>query len=328
MEDGKACEDIDECMEMPGSCSQYCLNTPGSFYCKCDETYYDRTSDERTCKRRDRNKPWLIFTNKYYVRNMSLDATEYSLSHQDLLNVVALDFDYAEEKLYFCDVSAKTIYRTKVGSADREKIIRHDSHGLEGIAVDWVGRKLYWLDRHSKHLEVAELNGTNRRTLKAGIQDPRAIAVHPGTGYLYFTSWHLQVSVENRFFLFFSLADTFLFERFTRTVYFTFQAYIGKIGMDGTNFTQILTHENDIAWPNALTIDYFTERIYWADAHLDYIASADLEGRHKHIVLSGDSVPHVFALTLFDDELFWTDWNLKAIVKSNKFTGKRILRSL
>jgi len=91
--------------------------------------------------------------------------------------------------------------------------------------------------------------------------------------------------------------------------------------MDGSNFTQILTHENDIAWPNALTIDYFTESIYWADAHLDYIASADLEGRHKHIVLSGESVPHVFALTLFDNELFWTDWNLKAIVKSNKFTG-------
>lgn len=200
MEDGKACDDINECVEVPGACSQYCLNTPGSFYCKCDETYYDRTSDERTCKRRDRNKPWLIFTNKYYVRNMSLDASEYSLNHQDLLNVVALDFDYAEEKLYFCDVSAKTIYRTKVGSTEREKIIRHDSHGLEGIAVDWVGRKLYWLDRHSKHLEVAELNGTNRRTLKAGIQDPRAIAVHPGTGYLYFTSWHLQVRYKSYFF--------------------------------------------------------------------------------------------------------------------------------
>lgn len=98
--------------------------------------------------------------------------------------------------------------------------------------------------------------------------------------------------------------------------------------MDGSNFTQILTHENDIAWPNALTIDYFTERIYWADAHLDYIASADLEGRHKHIVLSGERVPHVFALTLFDDELFWTDWNLKAIVKSNKFTGGHYTNNL
>lgn len=104
------------------------------------------------------------------------------------------------------------------------------------------------------------------------------------------------------------------------------QAYIGKIGMDGSNFTRILTYEDDIAWPNGLTIDYFADRLYWADAHLDYIASTDLEGRHKHIVLSGDKfVPHVFALSLFEDHLFWTDWNLKAIYRANKLTGKPYL---
>lgn len=94
--------------------------------------------------------------------------------------------------------------------------------------------------------------------------------------------------------------------------------------MDGSNFTRILTWENDIAWPNALTVDYFTDRIYFADAHLDYIAYTDLEGRHRHLVLSGTSVPHVFAITLFDDEVFWSDWNTKAISKANKFTGEKI----
>jgi Calcium-binding EGF domain. len=43
LEDGKACTDIDECIEQPGVCSQYCSNTPGSYYCKCDELYYDRS---------------------------------------------------------------------------------------------------------------------------------------------------------------------------------------------------------------------------------------------------------------------------------------------
>lgn len=99
---------------------------------------------------------------------------------------------------------------------------------------------LFRLDRHSKNLDVAELNGTNRKTLKTGIADPRALVVHPGFGNLYFTSWHLQ-------------------------------AYIGKLGMDGSNFTRILTWNDDIAWPNALTIDFFTDRLYFADAHLDYI---------------------------------------------------------
>uniref|UniRef100_A0A8D8XPZ3 Low-density lipoprotein receptor-related protein 2 n=1 Tax=Cacopsylla melanoneura TaxID=428564 RepID=A0A8D8XPZ3_9HEMI len=298
LEDGKACTDIDECIEQPGVCSQYCSNTPGSYYCKCDELYYDRSQDESTCKRRDGIKPWLVFSNKYYVRNMSLDASQYSLVHQDLLNVVAMDFHYKENRFYFADVAAKTIYRSRVGSPEKERVIRHDSHGLEGIAVDWVGRKLYWLDRHSKQLDVAELDGTNRKTLKTAIQDPRGITLHPGIGYVYFSSWNLQ-------------------------------AYIGKIGMDGSNFTRILTHEDDIAWPNALTLDYFTERLYWADAHLDYIASVDLDGKHKHIVISGQKVPHVFALTLFEDHIYWTDWNTKSINRADKFNGRdyRVLRN-
>jgi len=56
-------------------------------------------------------KPYLLFTNKYYIRGMSLDGTEYSLIHQDMLNVVAMDFDIQENAMYFCDVNAKTIYR-------------------------------------------------------------------------------------------------------------------------------------------------------------------------------------------------------------------------
>ncbi|CAH0730104.1 unnamed protein product, partial [Brenthis ino] len=295
LSDGKACADIDECVETPGVCSQYCSNTPGSYYCKCNEQYYEREADEHTCKRKDNTTAWIIFTNKYYVRNMSTDASIYNLVHQDLMNVVAIDFDIKEKYMYFADVSAKTIYRSDYSDPNPTKdvVIRHDSHGLEGIAIDWIGRKIYWLDRHSKNLDVAELDGTRRKTLKTGIADPRAIVVHPGTGYLYYTSWHLQ-------------------------------AYIGKLGMDGSNFTAILNWEDDIAWPNALTIDYLTDRIYWADAHLDYIGSADLEGRHRHIVLSGSKVPHVFALSLFDDEIYWTDWNLKAISKANKHSGENL----
>ncbi|KAF4524942.1 hypothetical protein B566_EDAN012698 [Ephemera danica] len=290
--DGKACDDINECTETPGVCSQKCSNTPGSYYCKCSEPFYERASDEKHCKRKDKIEPWLIFTNKYYIRNMSLDGTNYYLTHRDLMNVVALDYDLVQGKMYFCDVSAKTIFRASInGTGTKEAVIRHDSHGLEGIALDWVGRKLYWLDRHSRHLDVSELNGTYRKTLKAGIADPRAIVVHPGKGFLFFTTWHLQ-------------------------------AYIGRMGLDGSNFTRILTWNDDIAWPNALAIDYFTDRLFWADAHLDYIAHSDLYGKHRHNVLVGSKVPHVFALTLFDDSLYWTDWNLKALMTSHKFTGE------
>ena len=290
--------DINECIDMPVDkpCSQECINLEGGFTCKCDATYYDREPDGRTCKRRDATAPWILFTNKYYLRNMSLDASVYNLVIQNLRNVVALDFDFVNNDIYFCDVSAKTIFKSKVGSEERTNIIRHDANGLEGMAVDWVGRKLYWLDRHTQHLSVSELDGRYRRALKTDIDDPRAIAVHPGVGYLFFTSWNLQ-------------------------------AYIGRIGMDGSNFSIIVSTVNGdkLAWPNALTIDYFTSKIWWADAHLDYIAYSDFDGKNKRMVLEGaGAVPHVFALTVMDDFLYWTDWNKKAIMRANKFTGAEL----
>lgn len=32
-------------------------------------------------------------------------------------------------------------------------------------------------------------------------------------------------------------------------------------------------------------------------------------------------LPHPFALTLFEDQMFWTDWNTKSISTANKITG-------
>ena len=296
MDDDRACMDINECIDMPpdAPCSQSCNNSPGGFSCKCDNKFYELSNHGHTCKRRDSTDPWILFTNKYYLRNMSIDATQYNLVHENLRNVVALDYDYAMEDIYFCDVSAKTIFKSKVGSEERTNIIRHNSNGLEGMAIDWIGRKIYWLDRHTQHLSVAELNGTNRRAIKTDIDDPRAIAIHPGIGYIFYTSWHLQ-------------------------------AYIGRIGMDGSNFTRIVatTNGDKLAWPNAITIDYFSNKIWWADAHLDYIAYSDFDGNNKKFVLAGfESVPHVFALTVMDDYLYWTDWNKKAVLRAHKFTGK------
>ena len=44
-------------------------------------------------------------------------------------------------------------------------------------------------------MTVSELDGRHRKTIMTGIEDARAIAVHPGNGYIFFTSWHLQAYV-------------------------------------------------------------------------------------------------------------------------------------
>lgn len=46
-------------------------------------------------------------------------------------------------------------------------------------------------------------------------------------------------------------------------------AYIGRAGMDGTNVSAIITTK--LEWPSALTIDYTTNKIFFADSHLNFL---------------------------------------------------------
>ena len=53
-------------------------------------------------------------------------------------------------------------------------------HTPDGIAIDWVGKKMYWTDGGYNMIEVAELDGSNRLTLfSSGLDEPRAIVVDP-----------------------------------------------------------------------------------------------------------------------------------------------------
>ena len=165
----------------------------------------------------------------------------------------------------------------------------------DGIAVDWVARNLYWCDKTTDTIEVSKLHGAYRKVLvRQGLQEPRGLEVFPAKGLLYFTDWGDQPN-------------------------------IGRIWMDGTHRQTII--KDNLAWPNALTIDYMTEHIFWADASLDYIAMAKLDGSGRRIVVSNiHYVPHVFGLSVFEDHIYWSDWEKMGIYYTNKFSGNKITK--
>nr|XP_042716703.1 low-density lipoprotein receptor-related protein 2 isoform X5 [Chrysemys picta bellii] len=295
MSDKRTCDDIDECNETPSVCSQICENTAGSYICKCAPGYI-REPDGKSCRQNSNISPYLIFSNRYYLRNLTADGQSYSLILQGLRNVVALDFDRVEKRLYWIDVGRKVIERMFLNGTNKETVISDDVPNGEGIAVDWVGRKLYWVDAYKDCLYVAELDGRFRKKLVDRCVDsnntfcfqyPRAIVVHPKYGQVYWTDW----------------AD---------------RAYVGRVGMDGKNKTVIISTK--LEWPNGLTIDYTNDKLYWADAHLNYIEYSDLEGHHRHTVYDG-TLPHPFAITVFEDTIYWTDWNTRTVEKGNKYNG-------
>ena len=98
---------------------------------------------------------------------------------------------------------------------------------------------------------------------------------------------------------------------------------IERCGLNGDLQTREVIINTSILWPNALTIDYTIDRIWWADAKMHTIESANFLGRDRRVILR-ESISHPFAVTLFQNYMYWTDWEHGhgSINRANKFNGK------
>ncbi|XP_067287513.1 low-density lipoprotein receptor-related protein 1 isoform X2 [Pseudorasbora parva] len=288
-DDGKTCVDVDECTTTY-PCTQHCINTHGSFRCVCVDGFQLSPSDPTICKSTSDEEPFLIFANRYYLRKLNLDGSNYTLIKQGLNNAVALDFDYRQQMIYWTDVTTQgsMIRRMHINGSNVQVLHRTSLSNPDGLAVDWVAGNLYWCDKGRDTIEVSKLDGAYRTVLvNTGLREPRAVAVDVRNGYLYWSDW----------------GDN---------------PHIGRIGMDGTNRSVII--QDKITWPNGLTLDFINDRIYWADAREDYIEFASLDGSSRHTVLSQD-IPHIFAMTIFEEYIYWTDWETKSINRAHKTQG-------
>lgn len=73
-----------------------------------------------------------------------------------------------------------------------------------GVAVDWIGRKLYWTDSTKDTIEVASLDNSTLRSvlINRDLVNPRGIAVDPMQKYV--PSLRSRLQSFNKYFFFFS----------------------------------------------------------------------------------------------------------------------------
>uniref|UniRef100_A0A7M4EUS4 Low-density lipoprotein receptor-related protein n=1 Tax=Crocodylus porosus TaxID=8502 RepID=A0A7M4EUS4_CROPO len=273
------------CAENNGGCSHLCFFTPQETRCACP-IGLELLSDMKTCIIPE---AFLVFTSRAAIHRISLETNnnDVAIPLTGVKEASALDFDVSDNRIYWTDISLKTISRAFMNGSSVEHVIEFGLDYPEGMAVDWMGKNLYWADTGTNRIEVARLDGQYRQVLVwKDLDNPRSLALDPTKGYMYWTEWGGKPRIV--------------------------RAY-----MDGTNS---ITLVDKVGRANDLTIDYADQRLYWTDLDTSMIESSNMLGQEREII--ADDLPHPFGLTQYSDYIYWTDWNLHSIERADKTSGK------
>lgn len=280
------------CDHNKGGCSHLCLLSsvyPEGYTCACP-TGIRLLEDGKTCA--SRADKLLLLARRVDIRRISLDTLDHTdvvLPLKGIKHAIAIDYDVAEERIYWTDDDARLIRRAYLNGTNQEDLISSEVQHPDGIAIDWIARNMFWTDTGTDRIEVARLNGTSRKILiDEGLDQPRTIVLHPDKGYMYWTDWGEEAKIE-------------------------------RAAMDGTMRHVIIS--NNLGWPNGLALDYETEKIYWCDAKTDKIEMASLTGQDR-TTLVADQLAHPFGFTILDDYVYWTDWQRRSVERVHKTTGQ------
>ena len=172
------------CYKNACGCSQLCLialNRNCSCYC---QTGFHLGADKKTCLVLD---TFLLIARGTEVTGVTIgdmNAGDAIVPLVGLGHAVGLDYDVIENKVYFSDIIRDNISRTSLSGGPLELVVQ-SVRNADGLAVDWLGRNLYWTDNDAHELAVSKLNGSFRKALFTDLQRPRAIVVHPLIGYVF-----------------------------------------------------------------------------------------------------------------------------------------------
>ncbi|KAF5294104.1 hypothetical protein FQR65_LT10928 [Abscondita terminalis] len=288
------------CAVNNGGCQQLCLFNGSHPVCACPHGFVAK--DGKTCQEYDSFIMYsrVVSIDSIHMTNSNIHNSPYPSIKNDTLmrECNCLTFDYSESRLFYSDIQRGSINSVFFNGTGHTLIV--DRQGsVEGLAFEQLHKALYWTcnnDATISRINLTNFN-SNRSEVEAIIklrsQDkPRGIAVDSCGGRVFWTNWNsYQPSIERAFL---------------------------------TGYGRETIVNTDIRMPNALTLDHQAHKIYWGDARLDKIERCEYDGSSR-VVLAKITPQHPFALAVYGDFIFWTDWILHAVLRVDKLTGQNVV---
>ncbi|XP_073499231.1 vitellogenin receptor Yl-like [Phyllobates terribilis] len=292
---GSLCVDINECKELdPSPCSQSCINLNGTFNCTCHPGYILQR-DGRQCKVAGA-EPVLLVAVQFDLLIYKLRSfdEEVLVSTDKSSMIFSVDYDILEQKVFWMDLNAESVKWLTMGTKAKGTLVK----GIKSdcIAVDWVGRNLYWTDGIAGQILATALNASWKGfpeyavVLDEDVDQPRSLVLQPLSGLMYWCEIGTQAQIE-------------------------------CAGMDGSHRRVLIAEQ--LGWPTGLALDLLSWRIYWSDDKFHAIGSASLDGTDIKVIQL-KTIQSPFALAVFEDDIYWSEIKARTVQKVSKKTGKNL----
>uniref|UniRef100_A0A182IUR9 Uncharacterized protein n=1 Tax=Anopheles atroparvus TaxID=41427 RepID=A0A182IUR9_ANOAO len=199
---------------------------------------------------------------------------EYNIAVSATSVVQGLDHDCAEGHFYWSNPYTNQILSAKYDGTDQKVFSEENMKGSDDLAVDWISRRLYWVDKTKKTINVASLENPNVRTVL--IYEnlyPWTIAVDPLRSKLYWANWFDGEKIE-------------------------------WSNLDGTERQTLLSFPQ-ILYDRSIKVSTATGELCYVDPRKMQIECIDPFNKQIRTIASNLTLPDRFALT--DDLIYWTN---------------------
>ncbi|XP_065647599.1 low-density lipoprotein receptor-related protein 6 isoform X3 [Hydra vulgaris] len=267
-----------------GGCSHLCLLSKDISVCQCP-TGVPLKTDKKSCSE---IKKFLLVGRKADIRMISLDVEEVVdivLPIKEMQYANGIDYDILEQMVYWTDFNTKSINRAFLNGTGHRQVVKTDIAEPAHLAIDWIARNLYWSDTSLNRIEVSRLDGSSRKIIVSeNLIQPRGIAIDPVGGHIYWSVWGNYTRIE-------------------------------RADLDGGN-------RKDIVWEDLQFVNgiaFYKNILYWADGGKKEIGMYDTIKKQPSKLPA--EVFHPFAISVLDNNLYWTDWR-REVTRFNIATKK------
>ncbi|KAJ8040995.1 Neurotrypsin [Holothuria leucospilota] len=243
---------------------------------------------------------YLIFSEATSIQLIPLGE-----NHQDpfppltnVNNVVAIAPVYSKTGIFFSDIYEGSILFRSLKENNTVTILEGIG-SVEGIAYNHVTDEIFWTSYTNSSISRMKVfqHSTDEEEQEEVLirmspsDHPRGIALDICNSSIFWTIW----SYPN--------------------------PSIMTASMTGKDARAIITTE--IQRPNGIIIDSYARKLYWCEAMLDKIERANLDGTNR-VVITEIEYSHPFDLVIYENNLYWTDWEHREVRRVNRFTGENM----